>query len=80
MLGLTVHVGMNVARDSETSFLASPDEMAAFLDGAGFTIVDPTGSSAEGLAWFAVMAARLAESGRPPVTFATFLGSELRET
>ena len=67
------------ARDSATSFLASPDEMAAFLGGAGFTIVDRADSSAESLAWFEAMAARLAESGRPPVTFATFLGSDFAD-
>ncbi|WP_222703648.1 hypothetical protein [Sinomonas sp. R1AF57] len=50
--------------------------MAAFLGGAGFTIVGQADSSAESLAWFETMAARLAESGGPPVTFATFLGSD----
>jgi SAM-dependent methyltransferase len=74
--GGEVHYPVPWARDSDTSFLASRDEMADFLSGARFTILDQADSSAESLVWFEAMAKRLAESGPPPVTFATFLGSD----
>ncbi|WP_229866545.1 class I SAM-dependent methyltransferase [Sinomonas cellulolyticus] len=67
------------ARSSSTSFLATRAEMTEFLRGAGFAVLDAIDSSAESLAWFEAMAARLAASGPPPVTFAAFLGGDFRE-
>lgn len=67
------------ARSSSTSFLATRAEMTEFLRGAGFAVLDAIDSSAESLAWFGAMAARLAASGPPPVTFAAFLGGDFRE-
>ena len=74
--GGPVHFPVPWARDSSTSFLASTEEMEALLGSAGFTVREQADSSAESLAWFEAMTARLAESGPPPVTFATFLGAD----
>lgn len=74
--GGAVHYPVPWARDDATSFLASTDEMVELLADAGFTLVDQSDSSTDSLAWFEAMAARLAESGPPPVTFATFLGAD----
>lgn len=77
--GGDVHYPVPWARSSTTSYLATRSEMTQFLGDAGFTVLQETDSSAESLAWFEAMAARLAESGPPPVTFAAFLGSNFRE-
>lgn len=77
--GGPVHYPVPWARDPSTSFLASTEEMERLLPAAGFTIVEEVDSSVESLAWFEAMTARLAESGPPPVTFATFLGSDFPE-
>jgi ubiquinone/menaquinone biosynthesis C-methylase UbiE len=74
--GGPLHYPVPWARDASTSFLASPDEMVELLQTAGFTVVEQTDSSADSLAWFEAMTARLADSGPPPVTFATFLGED----
>jgi ubiquinone/menaquinone biosynthesis C-methylase UbiE len=77
--GGAVHYPVPWARDSATSFLASMDEMPDLLRAAGFTVLEQIDSSAASLAWFEAMAARLSESGPPPVTFATFLGADFPE-
>jgi SAM-dependent methyltransferase len=64
------------ARDASTSHLATPEEMRGLLAGAGFSVLAETDSSADSRDWFGAMAARLADSGPPPVTFAAFLGSD----
>jgi ubiquinone/menaquinone biosynthesis C-methylase UbiE len=74
--GGPVHYPVPWARDASTSFLASAGEMVELLGSAGFTIVEQADSSVASLAWFEAMTARLAASGPPPVTFATFLGAD----
>jgi len=74
--GGRVHYPVPWARDDSTSFLVGATEMRQLLNDAGFTVIEQFDSSAASLAWFEAMAARLAESGPPPVTFATFLGAD----
>lgn len=62
------------ASDSTTSFLATPEDMRGLLSAAGFQVVSEVDSSAESLAWFQQVRARIAREGPPPVTFAAFLG------
>lgn len=64
------------ARDASTSHLATPAEMRALLADARFSLIAETDSSAAGREWFSAMAARIAESGPPPVTFTVFLGAD----
>lgn len=77
--GGAVHFPVPWARDPSTSFLVSPAEMPALLGDAGFTVLSQDDSSAASLGWFEAMAASIAESGPPPVTFATFLGADFPE-
>jgi ubiquinone/menaquinone biosynthesis C-methylase UbiE len=63
------------AREPSISHLASPAEMRGLLGGAGFTLLEESDSSAESLAWFQAMAARLQQAA-PPVTFQIFLGAD----
>jgi ubiquinone/menaquinone biosynthesis C-methylase UbiE len=77
--GGEVHFPVPWARDSSTSHLATPEEMRTLLAGAGFSVIAESDSSASSREWFAAMAARIAESGPPPVTFAAFLGSDFAE-
>jgi len=74
--GGDVHYPVPWARDRSTSFLASMGEMPDLLTGAGFTVLEQLDSSPASLAWFEAMAARLSQSGPPPVTFGTFLGAD----
>jgi ubiquinone/menaquinone biosynthesis C-methylase UbiE len=77
--GGEVHFPVPWARDASTSHLATPEQMRTLLDGAGFSVIAESDSSAASREWFAAMAARIAESGPPPVTFAAFLGSDFAE-
>jgi SAM-dependent methyltransferase len=74
--GGPVHYPVPWARDESTSFLVGAAELLRLLTDAGFTVIEQSDSSAASLAWFETMAQRLAESGPPPVTFATFLGAD----
>ena len=74
--GGEVHYPVPWARDSSTSFLAPMTDMPALLEAAGFTVLDQVDSSAESLAWFESVAARLKESGPAPVSFGLFLGAD----
>jgi ubiquinone/menaquinone biosynthesis C-methylase UbiE len=74
--GGPVHFPVPWARDPSISHLATPAEMRALLPAAGFTIADELDSTEESLAWFKDMAARMAASGGPPVTFQLFLGAD----
>lgn len=55
------------ARESSTSFLASPEELRRLLDAAGFRIEHWRDTTAEGRAFFENLFARVAESGPPPL-------------
>lgn len=67
------------ARDPAISYLATPREMRQLLGGAGLEILEEIDSTDESLAWFQDMAARMEESGPPPVGFQLFLGEEFPE-
>jgi ubiquinone/menaquinone biosynthesis C-methylase UbiE len=67
------------AREPSISHLATPAEMRALLQGAGFAIAAEIDSSDESLAWFKELAARMAAAERPAVTFQTFLGADFPE-
>lgn len=64
------------ARDRSTSHLATTEQMRALLTGAGFSVLTETDSSAASREWFTVVAARMAQVGPPPVSFAAFLGGD----
>jgi len=63
------------AREPSINHLATPDEMVALLQGAGFRIVETVDSTEESQRWFEAMAARLAQA-TPAVTFQAFLGND----
>lgn len=63
------------AREPSISHLATPQEMVALLEGAGFEILDARDSSEESLAWFEAMAGRLRQAP-PAVSFQLFLGED----
>jgi ubiquinone/menaquinone biosynthesis C-methylase UbiE len=77
--GGDVHFPVPWARDASASHLVTTEQMRELLHDAGFTVIAETDSSAESRDWFAAMAARMAQSGPPPVTFAAFLGSDFAE-
>ena len=51
-------------------------DMHALLAADGFPLLAKLDSSAESLAWFESVAARLKESGPAPVSFGLFLGAD----
>jgi ubiquinone/menaquinone biosynthesis C-methylase UbiE len=63
------------AREPSISHLATPDEMVALLQGAGFRIVESVDSTEESQRWYEAMASRLAQAA-PAVTFQAFLGND----
>jgi ubiquinone/menaquinone biosynthesis C-methylase UbiE len=64
------------ARDASISHLATPARMRELLAGAGFRIEEEIDSTEASLAWFKDVAARMAQSGPPPVGFQLFLGAD----
>ena len=72
--GGDVHYPVPWAKDSSTSFLATPEEMRELLAAAAFEVTSEVDSSDESLAWFQQVRARIQRDGPPPVTFAAFLG------
>lgn len=73
--GGALHYPVPWAREPSISHLATPDEMVALLEGAGFAIESAEDSTEESQGWFEAMAARMAQA-RPAVTFQTFLGDD----
>lgn len=67
------------AREPSISFLATPEETQALLADAGFTIVGVQDSTEESQRFFEAMTARMAETGKSPVLWRTFLGDEFPE-
>jgi len=67
------------AREPSISHLATDDEMKSLLTDAGFKILEVHDSTGESQSWFEAMAARMAQSGPPPVTFQVFLGEDYPE-
>jgi ubiquinone/menaquinone biosynthesis C-methylase UbiE len=74
--GGEVHYPVPWARDPSISHLVTSEEMRRLLEGAGFRIREQIDSSDEGLVWFRELAARVAGSGPPTVTFQTFFGDD----
>lgn len=74
-----VHYPVPWARDPAHSHLATSEEMRSLLVGAGFTIISEVDSSAASGDWFTTMAARIAEAGPPPISFAAFLGDDFTQ-
>jgi ubiquinone/menaquinone biosynthesis C-methylase UbiE len=64
------------AREPSISHLATPDEMAALLTGAGFTIRGIRDSTEESQRWFEEKSAEIATYGPAAVTFQVFLGED----
>ncbi len=64
------------AGDAAISHLATPEEMTALLEAAGFTIRECEDSTERGEAFFAAVSERLARSGPPAVSFEAFLGPD----
>ncbi|MDK3018435.1 class I SAM-dependent methyltransferase [Pseudodonghicola flavimaris] len=77
--GGEVHFPVPWAREPSISHLATDAEMRTLLPAAGFRVIEVTDSSAESLRWFEDMAARLARSGPPPVSFHAILGDDFSE-
>ena len=67
------------AREPSISHLVTHDEMEALLTQSGLEILQINDSTEESHGWFAAMAARMEESGPPPVTFQTFMGDDFPE-
>lgn len=74
-----VHFPVPWARDPSESFLATPEEMEALLDDAGFEIVAWRDRSEDGLQWFQRLRERGATDGPPPIGFSLLLGDGFRE-
>jgi ubiquinone/menaquinone biosynthesis C-methylase UbiE len=77
--GGPVHFPAPWARDPSTSFLATADEMRAYLAAAGFDIQSWNDRSDAGKQWFQAMAKRTAESGPQPLGFHVLLGPDFAE-
>jgi ubiquinone/menaquinone biosynthesis C-methylase UbiE len=64
------------AREPSISHLATPSDMQSLLADAGLKILHVHDSTDESQRWFEQMAARMAQSGSPAVTFQAFLGQD----
>lgn len=64
------------AREPSISHLATRAEMDRLLERVGFEIREVIDSTVESQGWFEAVAARMARSGVPPVTFQAFLGDD----
>ena len=66
------------ARLPALSHLVTPEAMEDLLQSAGFRILQVDDSTEASQAWFEAMAARMAGSGLPPLSFQTFLGPDFK--
>lgn len=73
------HFPVPWARTPATSFLATPEAVAAALEGAGFTIESRRERTAEGRAWFEAMRERIARDGTPPLGLHLVMGADFAE-
>lgn len=73
------HFPVPWATTPATSFLATPDEVAAALEAAGFTIEARRERTAEGRAWFEAMRERVARDGVPPLGLHLVMGKAFAE-
>lgn len=77
--GGDIHYPVPWARDSSTSFLATPEHVQDLLTSAGFEVISHVDSSDESLVWFQQMRARIEREGPPPISFAAFLGDDFAQ-
>lgn len=71
-----VHFPVPWARTSETSFLASPEELRTELAEAGFQINVWDDTTDAGKVWFVALAERIQRVGLPPLSFALLMGED----
>jgi ubiquinone/menaquinone biosynthesis C-methylase UbiE len=67
------------ARDPSISHLATLEEMAALLSGAGFEILDVRDSTEESLKWLELRTANMAKAGTSPITTQILFGEDFAE-
>ena len=73
-----VHFPVPWAREPQTSFLASPDELRRLLETAGFVIAEWNDTTEAARVWFANVAKRIQERGLPPLGYHLLLGPEFQ--
>lgn len=71
-----VHFPVPWARTPDTSFLASEDELRAYLGGAGFQVTAWDDTTETGKAWFVALAERIQRVGMPTLSFALLMGED----
>ena len=73
---IPVHFPVPWARTSETSFLASPEELRTYLTEVGFQVTDWVDTTETGKAWFVALAERIQRVGLPALSFALLMGED----
>jgi ubiquinone/menaquinone biosynthesis C-methylase UbiE len=66
------------ARTSESSFLATPDELRNLLGEAGFNIAAWSDTTDAARAWFVALAEKIRKEGMPPLGFHVLLGADFQ--
>jgi ubiquinone/menaquinone biosynthesis C-methylase UbiE len=74
-----VHFPVPWARDPQSSFLATPDELRRLLGEAGFRIVDWWDTTEAAREWFAALSEKVRKEGLPALGFHLLLGPEFKE-
>ena len=77
--GGEVHFPVPWAREPSISHLATPEELRALLEGAGFEIVHWRDTTAQGRDWFRARVKAAQEGGPPPLGFHLLLGPDFPE-
>lgn len=66
------------ARTTESSFLATPDELRNLLEEAGFNIAAWSDTTHAARAWFVALAEKIRKEGMPPLGFHVLLGTDFQ--
>ncbi len=66
------------ARTSESSFLATPDELRRLLERTGFEVVAWSDTTDAARVWFVALAEKIRKEGMPPLGFHVLLGSDFQ--
>jgi ubiquinone/menaquinone biosynthesis C-methylase UbiE len=74
-----VHFPVPWARNPQSSFLATPDELRRLLGEAGFRIVDWWDTTEAAREWFAALSEKVRKEGLPALGFHLLLGPEFKE-
>lgn len=74
-----VHFPVPWAREPESSFLVTPDELRRLLGHAGFRIVDWWDTTDASREWFAALSEKMRTEGLPPLGFHLLLGPEFKQ-